>query len=579
MITKLTTKNFVGVDDGSHNFGAINRLTGHNGSGKTSLGRAMLFALTGLSPQLTSAGADYIADPALVMSIELETSLGVISCKRNKSSRQVTIDKLPVTDAVLEQKFGMPLFALGCMFWPESFFSLPTQKRRDIFMAITPNQDFKAIFASITENIDPNIITWDMPAKTLQMGWAAKRLQLEREVAKLQGQHEEIHRNTVTSVADTGELQKNLASMQLELNTLSKQHDLDIAQSITAARFEGQFEIWKSVNLQRMEAIKENAIRKARALKLQDASVMKKEVEAVQELNRKSSDHLNLLDSSISAAKKRLAKAEIIPETCDKCGQKWPHSKPDTTRETDELDRLNKDRDAQIQLISEIAGQYRESVDKLARIESANRLLEPVQLLDIAEATMPPEKTDTPDPDLIRKNKERIAELTTQLSETKQQFIQLTALQTQSAAHAQRLIHTKKELDKLAAELDIALQIEKALHPKTGVWAIALKQKLASIVLPGFDFKFSETQANGEEKDAFIVVRKEDGCQIESMSSGEKIKFCLALSKLIAELTGSAFKSVFLEHTDLLDQVPSVKGFQVFAERVSKEGLKVEVIK
>ena len=152
MITKLTSKNFIGLPDGAYLFGNVNRISGKNGDGKTSLGRAMLFGLSGLTPQLSAAGADYIADIAFTMQIDLETAIGTISCKRSKSARAVTIDKLPVTDAIIEQKLGMPLFAFGCMFWPESFFNLTTQKRRDLFMAITPAQNVESIFRSITEN-------------------------------------------------------------------------------------------------------------------------------------------------------------------------------------------------------------------------------------------------------------------------------------------------------------------------------------------------------------------------------------------------------------------------------------------
>jgi len=92
---------------------------------------------------------------------------------------------------------------------------------------------------------------------------------------------------------------------------------------------------------------------------------------------------------------------------------------------------------------------------------------------------------------------------------------------------------------------------------------------------------FSETRANGEEIDTFKVVRESDNCAIEDLSSGQKIKFCLALSNLVANLTETKFKSCFLEHTDLLDAVAAPRGFQVFAERVSKDGLgpKVEMIK
>jgi DNA repair exonuclease SbcCD ATPase subunit len=579
MITKLTTRNFIGVADGTHDFGTINRITGRNGGGKTSLGRAMLFALTGLSPQLTAAGADYIADSALTMQIDLETSIGTIACKRNKTSRSVTIDKLPVTDTVLEQRFGMPLFALGCMFWPESFFQLPTQKRRDLFMAITPAQHLPSIFAAITENIDPKIVDWAMPAKALQTGWATKRLALERDVAKAQGQLEEAKRNQITDIKDVKLVHGNLANLQMQLNELTKRQNAFADQAQKVARYDLDLHAWEEIKAKNLAALKQNGWVKHQSEKLIDTTELTATKKRCEELATDAKANLDQIRTNGKIAADKLKEAQLVPELCDKCGQKWPHAKADTSKAELEVEELHKKFDAQLQLQKEILANYKEISAELADKEKQNKELGD---LTIADVPIIPEKPEQ----VACLNRAEMDGIRTEIAETMQDIAEQKAMLTRivadteiAEAQKQRVTALTKELNALTAELLVTKKVEAALNPKTGVWAIALKQKLAVVCLPGFDFKFTETQANGEERDTFIVVRKEDGCQIESMSSGEKIKFCLALSSLIAQLTESKFKSVFLEHTDLLDAVPAPRGFQVFAERVTKEDLKIEVVK
>jgi hypothetical protein len=53
-------------------------------------------------------------------------------------------------------------------------------------------------------------------------------------------------------------------------------------------------------------------------------------------------------------------------------------------------------------------------------------------------------------------------------------------------------------------------------------------------------------------RECFHILRK-DGIPIEYISSGEQIKFCVALSKLVMSLTQTKFRSIFIEKFDLVD--------------------------
>jgi DNA repair exonuclease SbcCD ATPase subunit len=578
MITKLTSKNFIGLPDGAYLFGNVNRISGKNGDGKTSLGRAMLFGLSGLTPQLSAAGADYIADIAFTMQIDLETAIGTISCKRSKSARAVTIDKLPVTDAIIEQKLGMPLFAFGCMFWPESFFNLTTQKRRDLFMAITPAQNVESIFRSITENIDPKLIDWSMPQKAIQEAWGKKRLALEREFATLQGQLSEIERNQSGVIQSEGEVQAALAKMQLKLNEL-RAEEKQFASDISAAtKYAFEFDTWDKAWKNHLHVIKENAFRKMQAEKVLDANAYIEEKITVEELLKTTTEIMQTLQQEGASLKKRLDSINQMPETCATCGQKWPAIKPDTTDLEKELETCRSNWEAQKIIEKQIIAKQCAILAQIAKIQKHNVDLGSLEQLDDPVLPRKPDEVKI-DHAVIEVNRAAINDVIEQMAALKAQLGQIAEKKQAAIEQQKRHDAVNAQAEKLSNEYKQAQAIEKALHPKIGVWAIALKQKLETVVIPGFKFMFTEMRANGEEIDSFKVVRESDNCSIEDLSSGQKIKFCLALSSLIAQLTETKFRSCFLEHTDLLDAVPAPRGFQVFAERVDKmvAGLSVEI--
>jgi hypothetical protein len=122
--------------------------------------------------------------------------------------------------------------------------------------------------------------------------------------------------------------------------------------------------------------------------------------------------------------------------------------------------------------------------------------------------------------------------------------------------------------------------IERAFHPTDGIDSDRLRSKLETVKIDDFEFTFVDKLKNGTEKESFSVQRS-DGTSLADLSSGQKIKFGLALSKLIAQLTGTTMKTVFIEGADVVDSIPVLAGFQMSIERVDKslENLSVEIKK
>jgi hypothetical protein len=71
------------------------------------------------------------------------------------------------------------------------------------------------------------------------------------------------------------------------------------------------------------------------------------------------------------------------------------------------------------------------------------------------------------------------------------------------------------------------------------------------------------------------------GGSTKGMSSGQKIKFGLALSRLIADLSQTKWRTVFIEGADVVDSIQMIPNFQISVERVdkTKTGLVVEIMK
>ena len=218
--------------------------------------------------------------------------------------------------------------------------------------------------------------------------------------------------------------------------------------------------------------------------------------------------------------------------------------------------------------------------ESLTRDQKANAALGDCSPLACPEIGPKPAEVARPAPAEVERIRSLSAALAQELGEVNGKLDAARRIESVLAARASEAEKLKGSIEQMKGNYEQAKRIESALHLKNGIWAVALQRKLGKVSLSGYQFKFTETQANGEEKECFKVVRESDGLDVEEMSSGERIKFCMALSCLLADLSGTPFRVCFLEHTDLLDGVPAMPGFQVFAERVLKgTALAVEVVK
>jgi hypothetical protein len=456
-IKAIEVENFVGIKDGRYAIGTLTRVSGKNGAGKTSLGRALAYALTGMRPDGTMAADDYRSDTSKPMQVTIETDGPTLSRKRTKTPHTI-FDSLPHTNDQLAKVWNMPMLAMLVQTWPGSWFSLTEAKQRELILSILPKPDYRAIFEK-KSGIDGSEIDWSQSAASLHTAWSQKRLALEKEGAAIGGQIREIDLQieaAKNSAGDPDALEKELADLQQELLEASA-----VEQKLTARKNE-----WDRYHTAK--------------------TYWQTSVETSQ------------LGGSVS-------------RKCETCGQMW-------TR--------------------------------------------------IVEAKPPPPEP-TP-PIEIEPNQGEIYDAQKWRSELQQKIREVNPLLqiAVAARDASGLQARNEQLETVRLALRekyvTAKAIESALHLKTGIWADALREQLAHVSLPGYAIELGD--------DGLRIRIASTGVPVGAASSGERIKFCLALSHLIGELAQCPIRCTFIEHADLLDSVPRLPGFQLIGERVAKVG-------
>jgi hypothetical protein len=237
-------------------------------------------------------------------------------------------------------------------------------------------------------------------------------------------------------------------------------------------------------------------------------------------------------------------------------------------------------------------------MDLLAEFKSAKGLAKTAEDLFIAfqkeyaaweklAAKATPEPHVPALPEAPKEAKANISELQIARDTIVKQIAEIDALSGEKERGASERKRLEEAKAKLTAELEAGRRqlahycaMEEALHPIKGVESEILRRKLGPIKIEGFEFSFFETLGNGTVKEKFSV-RRCDGVSLSQLSTGEKVKFGLALSELIANVSGTPLRTVFVETADVVDRFKAIAGFQLSVERVDKEApaLTVQIVK
>jgi DNA repair exonuclease SbcCD ATPase subunit len=580
MIKSLFAKNFAGLTDQPLEFGQVNKIVGMNGTGKTSVGNALRYAITGLSQDLTAAGAAYMKDPAQPMEVRLEIGPNVLVRRRTKSSGSSSVDGKPTTDVELSKLVGMPLFVYATMVWPESFFRLDVAKRRELFMTITPEVSVAELFKARTGLMLPDE-DWRKPIKKLHDEQTQIRLAATNELARIQGQIDELKVNVCNNSSfDISRLTEERATAQKKYQEACAKAEEFEREDQRYQRAVQEHAQWHARQEANEKAIQENRLRDERRAKLVSVEEIADLLNPLVVEAKTTQFEIDRLVTDGQAARAELEKIRNAPTTCSMCGRELDNQQVDTSaleQKIADLRSANKEKSADLRRIDDRIAELKTNQENANKHNAA---LGPLDHLPVFP--------ETPTPSVPEFDRTAIVETRQEMNACAEEVGKLTSMIAsinQSKAAQEKAVLKLKNLEQSAQQftttIERARMFEAALHPKTGVGSEALKQKLSAVTIPGFRFEFSETLSNGEERDAFNIVREEDGVPVEHLSSGQRIKFCIELSKLIATIANPnpEMRFIFIQHADLLDTVKAPAGFQIFAERVTKTDFGIEIVR
>lgn len=594
MLKEIKTENFPGVADGVYKLGLLNRIAGPNGSGKSSLFRAALWAKTGLLPDGSEAGSAYEGATVTIA----ETLQDGRTVRRSRKNRRTTIELngRAITAEEYDASCKMPHRAFACMMFPMTFFSLSDQQKREVFLSITPEVSREALLRERLGGILDRYpeVEWNLPSKKLFEHWGNKRKSCERELARLQGELEGLRRayeaapdtiegeDKATLLAQRDALFEQIrlaGEKQKETEALWEAFTRYNADLIIFDRQRSALSAWE--NLQKMKPADAPS----------NADELREKMDKALEAHAEQRSQLVEIERTGIQLAEEIKRTENAPRECPACkrpfeaeqeGDRQAYLDVLKIRKADlakQFTETKKAFDLTHKKFTKAQSDYKAAVAKGGAAVAAPRPEVP------PEPQAPTwEGQPVTDATVVRELREKSAAavlaLGSQVAVVDEKLRRNgTEVKTKAAitASAEKAKREMAELKSWAEEAKVA---EAAFHPTTGIDATCLQAKLEQVVMPGFVFQFVERLQNGTEKDCFKVTR-DDGTPLELLSSGQKIKFGLALAKLIAALTKAHERTVFVEGADIVDSIPQLPGFQMSVERVDKSlpGLAVEIKK
>jgi hypothetical protein len=563
MIEKINIVNFEKIESFSAATFKTTIVGGHNGARKTAVARAIIWCLTGRDIDGIANATRYIGAHKNSVTVSVTVAGVTYERIRTKTKASFTEDGEPAPEDTFLRKNNLTPEALLIVFFPGFFLKMNELKQRDVFTSITPPVDEHELLKTLLQGVEFSLTG---SVKDAHKIWNDKKLLLEKSLAGLSGKLSALNAGDVP--ADAQEQINSLSEKvisgrlkQAELDKITKQyHSEQMAHNAWLMQNANMISILQH----REQVIAQNAKNAELRKSQENEPAMRFHLKELETNLSKADAELNALVAKGKTQKEKLQALENA--TCSACYQSIPILPEKIAEAKEEIKRL---RTSFIE-----AQKMRDGIK-----EERDDLAEAVSVFIQIPADLPvPEFKEIQVVNPPKISKEEADECTNKSSALGSEISKLSCEQATLEAKVQMFAKNKKDFEeafKLMAttkeEHEKAVKIAAALHPKTGLPALALKKRMEQVSLEGFDFHFTETLKNGEERDCFHILRK-DGIPIEYLSSGEQIKFCVSLSKLVIDLTGTPFKSIFIERFDLVDSKFSHDG-QLFLEKVYPEKL------
>ena len=227
MIKKLTLKNFRNFSDYNEELGERNKITGRNGSGKTTIKEAILYCLYGIDNTGTNRlNESLIKNGELLLEVEIELDNGS-HLKRIKNSEKSKVmfaennhDKYEFTaqrdlDSIFPDKvLFQSIFDVGY------FFTMTEKEQREVILQATPTIDRRDLFK---QSYDKAIGLYDKWECKLDKGYTIERNRLMRLRSDLEQEMAVIRGNCEADVykkEDIEYVEKIVNNLQKEIEKI-----------------------------------------------------------------------------------------------------------------------------------------------------------------------------------------------------------------------------------------------------------------------------------------------------------------------------------------------------------------------
>lgn len=555
-IKELEVKNFKNHDYLKLEFNPIKTvILGDNGTGKTSIGEAIAFCLTGCDLYGTENVANKLmkknkTDMYVKITVELDGKTYEIKREKNKGI-EITVDGIRTSQIELYTKFVQDKSIFFSVFNPLYFTSLAPKDAKEILMKVLPEVSKEEVFKDMTTAAVNALKKYEfVTANTIIEAARARLKTLEENLVYLQG------------VIDT---QKQFIAAEIPNEQTFNEEDLKRLEEELLSLQKNE------VNTEKIEAEKKLAELRARLNavpfekpQIKDESLLEKQRQELLQEYYKIINEINKL------------KPQII--TCNRCGNKIQiesTEKQFLMKKLNEIKEKGTNVSAQLKLVKaenqRLIEEYNQKVENYKRqIQQEIQQLEDY-IKNITDTEVQKE-ADT---------KAKIEELQKKISELKEKQKEvITNNQTRATLlkqkeEAQRRIKeaekevemNKKEINELKELIEYAKQYNAKKLEK--------ESKIISKYLNKVSLQLQKVvKDTGEIKDDFKILY--DGKEFGILSHSERIKAGLEIANLIMGLTNMKFP-IFIDDAESITSYNMLETQIIEARVAAGETLRVDV--
>ena len=611
-ITTLKLKSFKSFDNAEFKFGDINILEGKNGTGKSAVKDAIIFCFFNRTADGLLTKADKsIKEGEKKATVEVTFANGE-SLRRDRSENSTRLSYLDssqsdedsdINQRQIEDIIKIDYDTFQCVFNIGYFMSLPDKDKRETMLKLAKPIDRQKLFEKFRigkEIIDKyNLKVVNIQGQYKEFLKEKRELEHALDITKLFIQNVKEIKIPKAEHKDQSDIltkQENIFTNGIKINEAWKEYENRLSENNLVQdrnkETEKKIKKIKIEEITKPSNIKVIALYKERERLLDEKeqlSKMSPKIILINQLKTQINELKNII--SIPEGKCPTCFQEISPEHKDKISgynseilgkkeeldKRLEQAKIDWEKEYAAIEKKTEELKQQIAKEESNYDVQWECFKKNEENKIEIRVLK-ARIQDIKELEKP--KIPKVDIDKLQADREKIKEAQGKYIVEKTEIKSLEKRNNNELEKKSEFLKKKKNLEK---ELEEIKYICSVFSPK-GLPSEEMRMKLEPIIetmnefLPKSKIELLELLKNGMEyREVFQVFVK--GKEYARMSTGEKKKVDIAMSKVINRLSGKKLNMFFIDNAESIDKIPDLVSQTFLASVTQDEKLKLTVKK